>query len=501
MSPTRARFRGEKDPATAEAGKKNPTTAGKGKSRSDKSGGNGSNDPAQTLVLLLQLQNRVSRCTTLEATQFFLVNELHRLMPYRQAILWRRISGGRGEVVALSGLPELNREAPFVVWLEGVLAEIAKKDLAGVVDPGALPEKQTRQWSQWLPEKGYWLPLTLPWGDTPGGLLLTRAEPWAEAEGEIWRQLAPSLALAWWGHLSRRGRWRRGWEGVQGSRLGWLVALGVIALLCLPVTQSVMAPAEVVAHNPVLIRAPMEGVIDQLHVEPHQAVDPGTLLISLDGAQLQNRLQVAKREWEVARTEYAQAMQKAVRDVRSKSRLTLLKKRLEQRQADRDYLEARLQRLEIRAPRSGIALFTDINDWLGKPVVLGEGLFLLADPREVEMEIQLPVADAITLTPGARTALFLNTHPGDPLPGRLRHAAYEARPTAEGVLSYRLLATFDPPTLDEATAEGATSSADATPFPPRIGLRGSARIYDGEASLFHYLLRRPLALLWRWLGV
>jgi hypothetical protein len=36
---------------------------------------------------------------------------------------------------------------------------------------------------------------------------------------------------------------------------------------------------------------------------------------------------------------------------------------------------------------------------------------------------------------------------------------------------------------------------------PRIGLRGTAKIYAGRVSLAYYLLRKPLAFMRRSLGI
>jgi hypothetical protein len=142
-----------------------------------------------------------------------------------------------------------------------------------------------------------------------------------------------------------------------------------------------------------------------------------------------------------------------------------------------------LERIRVRAERPGIAIFGDPNDWIGKPVVVGEKVLLLADPEQVELEIRLPVADAINLRPGALVRLFLNVDPSRPHHLELRRAAYEAELTPEGVVAFRLNARF----------------TDGQP-PPRIGLKGTAKLYGDEVTLFYYVLRRPIAAARQWLG-
>jgi hypothetical protein len=78
-------------------------------------------------------------------------------------------------------------------------------------------------------------------------------------------------------------------------------------------------------------------------------------------------------------------------------------------------------------------------------------------------------------------ALFLDSDPLNRHAARLERAAYEAQGTAAGQLAYRLDAAF----LDA---------------PPRIGLRGTAKLFGDRAPLAYYLLRRPLAALRQSLG-
>ena len=55
--------------------------------------------------------------------------------------------------------------------------------------------------------------------------------------------------------------------------------------------------------------------------------------------------------------------------------------------------------------------------------------------------------------------------------------------TPEGIMAYRFRARFD---------------AAAT---PRLGLRGSAKIYGPQRSLAIWLLRRPIATIRQWLAL
>jgi len=141
------------------------------------------------------------------------------------------------------------------------------------------------------------------------------------------------------------------------------------------------------------------------------------------------------------------------------------------------YAESLLARIQVKAERPGIAVFDDPNGWTGRPVRIGERILTIADPARAEIEVRLPVSDAINLEPGAEVALFLNIAPERRIEATLRYASYEATVGPDGALSYRLKAAL------------------GTAPPPRIGLKGTAEIYGQKVTLFYYLMRRPLAAL------
>ena len=107
----------------------------------------------------------------------------------------------------------------------------------------------------------------------------------------------------------------------------------------------------------------------------------------------------------------------------------------------------------------------------------------VADPARPAMRIHLAVADAIALEAGADVTLFLSAYPLDPVRGKVVETSYQATPSDDGVVSYRLLATVD-----------------GQPAHARLGLHGTAKLYGERVSLGYYLLRRPLAAVRAWTG-
>jgi phosphotransferase system IIA component len=438
------------------------------------------------LSTLVQLLKRARRAATAQELGFVMVNETHALLPYRQAALWQRNARGAGKVLAVSGAALVERNAPFMLWLNPVFAKLDDDDNnnARPVDAGSLGGMLGEAWREWLPAHGLLVPLRVE-GEPPlGTLLLARDQPWSDGDVHLISELAEGYVYAWQRFRGRRRRSLLAALFVRGRILKLALAAALAAILSLPVTLSALAPAEVVALQPTIVRAPLEGVVDHFEVQPNDHVEAGQLLLTLDPRAIENKLDVANKALAVAEAEYRQAAQQAVFDDKSRALMAVLKGRADQRRADVTYNQSLLDRVKVTATRSGLALYDDPNAWIGKPVAIGERLLEIADPAQAEIEIWLPVADAITLQTGADVDFFLNISPESPLHATLRQSSYEATQSPAGLLGYRLKAKL----------------SDAA-HPPRIGLKGTAKVYGERVSLFYYLLRRPLAAARQFVGL
>ena len=140
---------------------------------------------------------------------------------------------------------------------------------------------------------------------------------------------------------------------------------------------------------------------------------------------------------------------------------------------------------QVSAGASGLVLFADKDTWTGRPVATGERIMRIADPAKVEVTINVPVSDAIILEQGAPVKLYLDSNPLEPVDARVTRASFHAQPDGEGVLSYKVRAGLE-------LTNGKR--------PPRIGLRGTAKVYGEKVSLAYYLMRKPLSAIRQWTG-
>jgi multidrug efflux pump subunit AcrA (membrane-fusion protein) len=348
----------------------------------------------------------------------------------------------------------------------------------------AAPADLQREWAEWAPDHALYLPLRSPRGDTVGGAIYVRDEPWNDASIAFLERLGEAYGHAAWA-LSRR-------EGLGTRVRAWLArhprwwvaaAVGLAVLAALPVRMSVLAPAEVIALEAQAVAAPMDGVVKAFHVAPNQPVKQNDLLFTLDDTSLAARRDIASKALEVARADALLAAQKAFDNERSRADLAVLQGKVREREAELALVAQQLGRLEVRAPREGIAVFGDPNDWIGRPVVTGERIAQLADPRDAGVLVWLPVADAINLERGAPIRLFLHVAPLSPLAAALTQTSYQSVLSPEGVAAYRIRGAFE-------QTEGAA----------RIGLKGTAKLYGDRVPLAYIALRRPIAAVREWTG-
>ncbi|WP_223480991.1 MULTISPECIES: efflux RND transporter periplasmic adaptor subunit [unclassified Pseudomonas] len=429
----------------------------------------------QVFARFLDLERLTRAARTPSQLAYSLVNDAQGLFGFRHAALLIA-----GKVHAVTGVSTVDPNAPFVAFVEQAVAQLFKRDVlkqARVIAPDLLSESIQADWQSLSAAQVFWLPLIDHQNEVFGGLWLARDLPWNPAEQVLLSQLGDTYSHAWLA-LQPHKPWRLRWTRKRQVALIALLVLGML----IPVRQSVLAPAEVVPLGGRVVAAPLDGVIAEFLVKPNQTVKTGDPLLRFEGTTLKAQADVAERALGVAEAELKANSQRSFADAESSSKIDLLAARVEQKRAERDYARELLKRSEVRAERDGIAVFADAERWTGKPVQTGERLMEIADPSQAELRIELAVSDAISLEPGAQVALFLDSDPLQRHSARLERAAYEAQPTAGGQLAYRLDASFDQ-------------------APPRIGLRGTAKIFGDRAPLALYLLRKPLAGLRQSVGL
>ncbi len=317
---------------------------------------------APPVARLYELVRRARLARSERELAFLLVNDSLQLLPYRQSALWRADSG----VDSLSGVVQPEANAPYVQWLARLCRHLAAQPPAdGRLTAPALPAALAAEWADWWPAHALVLPMGRDGEPAQALLLLLDEAAWTADDVALARE----WTQAWWHAFtalrrSSAGR-LRGWRARLGGapapdgapqprwwqRRGprWLA--GALLVAAFPVRLTVLAPGELVPAHPVVVRAPLDGVIGSFHVQPNALVREGQPLFGFDEMLIQGRLDVARQALATAETEYRQSSQQALLDARVKAQLALLTGKIDEKRT-----EVRLPRRTAAArPRAGTA--------------------------------------------------------------------------------------------------------------------------------------------------
>ena len=395
---------------------------------------------------LLAYEETIRSGATLRELVHLMVDETPRLLGLANALFLRLDRRGRWRIDAATGVSAVEPDAPAVRELEAAFAsperEIALGDRTGRIVT--------------LHDRG---------GAAMARLVLVSAKP-LDARARVMVERFEGL----WAHALLSFGYRA--PARRRTRL-LAITLPILAAAALawPVPLVALAPYEIVAREPVVIAAPLDGAVAELVAPGNGRVGAGTVLARMETGELRAALDVAERRLDLAAARLRAAEQSRfggrVADVEAAAA------ELSVARAERDRHASRLQRATIRAPREGIALHSGRAGWRGRPVRAGERILEIADPEEVEARLELGVSDAIVLDEGARARLFPDADPTNVAAAKVSRVSYLPQTTADARLIYEL----------RASVEGS----------PRIGSRGIARVSGPDVPLVLWLLRRPIA--------
>lgn len=438
------------------------------------------------VLALLEFERRIQSATSNREVAFRAVNDSSQVLRFDQAILWRWDVFSRPLIASASGLADVSADSPYQQWLVRLVRGVTPEpfEATQALAAGDLPEAVAADAEDWCPAQLLHCPLRGPAGEALGGILFFRAEAFAEAE---------RAAAEWIARSSGYGLWA--WRSDKHSLKRWLknpftwrtLAIGaaVVALVALiPVRLSALAPAEITPLRPIPVTSPVDGVVREIVIKPNEVVKADQLLAVLDDTSLRNRLELASKSLDIARADLQRATFKSFSDEASRLELQVLSARMQEKGAEVTFLQELLAKSKLYAPQGGLAIFPGQEEWRGRPVQVGERVMLIADPSVIDVTIYLPPEDAVELEPGAEVNLILHVDPLSSLEATIERASYEATLAPDGTLAYVVRARLK-------SGQGL----------PRIGLRGTAKIYAGRVTLGYYLLRKPLAFVRRSLGV
>lgn len=434
-----------------------------------------------SLAALLQYEGEVRRQASVNELIYHVANETRRIVAYDQMFVLRQARIGEGfQVKAASSLAIIDRNAPLIQALEKAVAALgADLGLKAPLDFKASAYSDDVSLADYPFQSWRWQPLKSADGIPFAGLLLARAEPMREGESIRLDRISETIAHGWRA-LTRDVPVRQIRLPNRKEKIGFAICLAVLALF--PVQMSALAPVEVVAARPYVLSAPFSGVIATIHVPPNARVKAGQALVSFEDVKPSNELKLAEERLAVARARVDRATSASFAAAEEGRESAIMRAEFDVAQADVNYARDVMAKSQINAPRAGMALYSDRRDWEGRAVNVGDPILQVADPQDVFFRIDLPAAEQMALKQGSAVKVWLDAQPLWAVDGRIETASYQARPTADNILAFAIT----------AKPNGAV---------PRIGSRGTAKVYGQWVPLAYAVLKRPISSFRQFIGL
>ena len=430
------------------------------------------------IAQLLQLEENCRNSENLTELQYTIVNETRNVLDYNKAVLFSSEGSSKLKVKTISDISIVEKTSPYVQWLEKTVKSIRKSKDIDTLHTLTIDNEFGS--SQLL-----WIPCSTVVDKQKMYLLLQKDTAWNEDEKKIARHLSSTYR-----HCLRAVKECGFSTWLQASSMGFifksLFFLLLIIAMFIPVNLTVLAPMQIQAKNPLVITSPLNAAIEKVVVHSNQKLNKGDLLVKIKGTELKNNYILAQKTLEVIKAQLKSMEQNSFVDASLQSKISSIKADLELKKAELAFAKYQYELSNIYAQESGLVVINDPNEWTGKSVSVGEKILLIADTNSIEVQIMLGVSDAIFLKEGAEVKVFFDNDPLNTWSAKISKIHYEPQLSPQNILSYKIIAEFE--------------SVNQHGYIPKIGLRGTAKIYSDEVTLFFYLFKKPITSLRQLVG-
>lgn len=434
------------------------------------------------ITRLIDLEKKARESRNHDELNFIITNETRKVVEYVNCFLLNRSITDQFQVQAISDIASVDRTAPTVTFIEKLIKlKGSEKDTVSF-DLDQVSQEIKLERPKNLPRHLCYIPLISPQYGLQGYLVLSKASLFQEDETELLNHLSKIYGHCYNSFLKTFSFKKYFDEKFRGKKSKRTLIIALI--ICLfPVQLKSTAPVEVIPKNPFVVTAPINGVVERIIVNNNSQVKKGDLLIRLEDEDLKSGYNVALQALKIAEKELLRSRQFSFTNNEEKARLNELSAQVDLKKIELKFAQEKLKNANIYAEKDGVAIVERKNEWQGRPVDVGEKIITIANPKEVEFLVWLPVKDSLVIKEKSSIKVFLDISPISSLSGELVRASYSPSLSPQDILSYRIIGNF----------EGKK--------PPRIGLRGTATVYGSYSIFAYYVLRRPITFVRQFIGI
>lgn len=445
-----------------------------------------SEDKNIRIAKLIGLEKKTREAKTEDELNFVIVNETRQLVDYISSFLLLKSPTDNFVTKATSDIATVDRTSPLINYLEKIINHKNYRDSKDIqnINLEKISKSLKIKKAKNIPNFILQVPLFSPQLGFQGFLILSKSENFKDTEIELLTHLASTFGHALNSFKKDFSIKKFIKKNFSGKRF-WLGIFIFVIISVIPVKIKSTAPVDVVPSTPKLITAPFDGVVKNVVINNNDKVIVGDLVVLLEDLDLTNEYNLAQQSLQIAEKELLRSRQSSFSDKKEKARLAELVAQVDLKKAELKSVSERLKNSKIYSTQNGVAIVDRKSEWQGRPVSVGEKIITIANPKEIEFLIWLPVKDSLVIEKNSLVKVFLDVNPMSSLKGKLKRASYQPSLSPEGILSYKLTASY----------EGIAKKL------PRIGLRGTAKVYGGRVPLIYYLFRKPITFVRQLIGI
>lgn len=425
----------------------------------------------QLLAEINRLTLRAFQSKNAQALIFLILNDTVPIVRYDRAVLWKLEKGEEPKVLGISGQSKVPKYTDLSKqWLKIV------KSIKNVEEAQKLPSPESSEGTSvlWMPIFSHDRPALGLWLERWGNV------PWKQEDIDLLKFLLTNYGAAW-----EKFDHRFSFSKMIKKPLPYLAAALLLSLFLIRVPLRVVAPAEVVPRDPIVITAPLEGIIEEIKVTPGETIKKGQLLFEYDKRVPLQELRVAQKKVEIVESEVNRAIGQAQKDKKALAELAVESLKLKKEELELELAKYRASQLDVFAPDNGVALLDSPEEWHGKPVKIGEKVMVIANPLLTKVRMSVPEDDNVVLDMSKPIKVILNVSPEIGHPARMVYLSSFTHVSDKAVPSF----------IGEAEWIG-DPGEDV-----KLGLKGTAIIYGEKVSLFYWIVRKPWAYVRRFVGM
>lgn len=439
--------------------------------------------PLEPMAIVNSLLLKAIEAPNSQALEFVITNETRNLIPYDRAILCQ-VSENKISLLGISGQSSLYSLTEFYKKLTALVNCLEDPSTIHTLNVDSFRDKK-EIWTQYQRERAssiIWLPIYFK-DQLVLGLWIER---WDVAEeihlpeetmDILSKHLLPGYGGMW-------GKFRLKYKAKPFTTHKYKILIPILAGLLLTsflvhLPLRVVAFCEVVPKDPTVITAPLKGVIEKISVEPGAHVDIGTSLFIYDKRLFEQELKIAQNDYFVSEAALNRALSLGVGDDQSSlNEVSIYQLKLQKQKIDLEQAKDNYDKVNVKSPTVGTVIIDNPDEWVGKPVQIGEKIMIIADLTKTEIKIWIPENENININPDLPIEVVLNVNPGIVRKARLNYIGNEVMLSSEQLPSFLAKAQWKDPRTDV-----------------KSGLKGTAVLYGEKVSLFYFLVRKPWILI------